>query len=124
MDSRVEEFVRDVAHNVVGLDVALFFQANPGIFDTAAGLALRLHHKADDIQRALDRLAEHGLVEIAQRGEGQYLVYSLCHNAEVWRLLCLLSEAYLDNAETRKEIVRMLVHQQVEDSSQQETDRS
>jgi hypothetical protein len=117
MDSRVQEFVRDVAHNVVGLDVALFFQANPGTFDTTAGLALRLHHRADDIQCALDRLAEHGIVEIAQRGEGQYQVYSLVHDAEGWRLLCLLSEAYLDNAETRKDIVRMLVHQQMEDVS-------
>ena len=117
MDRRVQEFVRNIAHNVVGLDVALFFQANPGTFDTAAGLALRLHHKTEDIEAALRRLSEATVVEVVDRGEGHYHVYSLRHDSEVWRLLCLLSEAYLDDAEARKEIVRMLVHQQLEDSS-------
>ena len=114
MDSRVQEFVSNVVHNVVGLDVALFFQANPTTFDTAAGLSLRLHHRAAEIQAALDRLAAAQVLELADRGEAHYHVYSLRHDPEVWRLLCLLSESYLDDDAARKDIVRMLVHQQME----------
>jgi hypothetical protein len=114
MDSRVKDFIGQVAYNVVGLDIALFFQANPATFDTAAGLALRLHRKGEEIQPALDRLLAAGALEISARGEGRYHVYSLCREPVTWRLLCLVSEAYLEESETRKDIVRMLVRQQME----------
>jgi hypothetical protein len=115
MDARVRKFVAETARNVVGLDVALFFQANPSTFDTAAGLALRLHRSLEEIQPALERLAAAGLLEVVTRGDGRYRCYSLARDPETWHLLCLLSEAYLDHPETRKEIVRMLVRQYGED---------
>jgi hypothetical protein len=110
MDARVKDFIGQVIVDVVGLDVALYFQGEPATFDTAAGLALRLHRHAAEIQPALERLVAGGTLELAQRDGGHYQVYSLCHNPEVWRLLCLVSEVYLENPEARKEIVRMLVH--------------
>jgi len=115
MDARVRKFVAETARNVVGLDVALFFQANPSTFDTAAGLALRLHRSLEEIQPALERLAAAGLLEVVTRGDGRYRCYSLARDPETWHLLCLLSEAYLDHPETRKEIVRMLVRLHAED---------
>ncbi len=115
MDARVRKFIAETARNVVGLDVALFFQANPSTFDTAAGLALRLHRSLEEVQPALERLAAAGLLEVATRGDGRYRCYSLARDPETWHLLCLLSEAYLDHPDTRKEIVRMLVRQYAED---------
>jgi hypothetical protein len=110
MDARIKDFIGKVVVDVVGLDVALFFQAEPSTFDTAAGLALRLHRPAEEIQPALNRLVGGGTLEVETRDGGHYQVYSLGGDPETWRLLCLVSEIYLDHADARKEIVRMLVH--------------
>ena len=114
MDARIRDFISEVAHDVVGLDAALFFQANPATFDTSAGLALRLHRHLEEVQPALERLAEAGVLEIFTSGDGRYRCYSLSREAQVWHLLCLVSEAYLDHPEARKEIVRMLVRRHTE----------
>lgn len=110
MDDRVREFVETTAQTIVGLDVALFYQANPNTFDTPAGIALRTHRDRSEVESALERLAERGVLERHSRGEGKYTCYSLVRNPDVWNLLCLMSEAYLDNPESRKEIVWMLVN--------------
>lgn len=109
MDARVVEFVEKTAQNIVGLDVALFFQANPRTFDTAAGLALRTHRGLQDVTPALARLAEDGILESFPRGDGKYICYAIMHDPRVWNLLCLVSEAYLDRLEDRKEIIRLLM---------------
>ena len=109
MDSRMRDFIVNVAQDVVGLEIALFFQSNPATFDTDVGLALRLRRTLDEVHPALERLAEGGVLEVFTRGDGKYHCYSLAREAEVWRLLCLVSEAYLDQPEVRKEIVRLLV---------------
>ncbi|HEY3396730.1 MAG TPA: hypothetical protein VGM19_03630 [Armatimonadota bacterium] len=117
MDHRVQEFVADTVRNVVGLDVALFFQANPAAFDTPAGLALRLHRRVEEIQPALDRLTASQVLEVFSRGDGRYHCYCLRRDREAWNLLCLVSHEYLDVPDSRKEIVRMLVRQQAADRS-------
>ncbi len=115
MDDRVRELVEGAMQTVVGLDTALFYQANPHTFDTPEGLAQRIHHGLADIRAAVERLAEAGILERYERGEGRYICYGLTSKVEVWHLLCLVSEAYLDDAESRKEIVRILVKRQRED---------
>jgi hypothetical protein len=117
VDPIIQDFISRIAHDLVGLDLALFFQANPDTFDTAAGLSLHLHHRAEEIQHALDRLVAAGLLESTTRGEPVYKVYGLPSDPAVWRLICAVSEAYLDSPDTRKEIVRMLVRQRVEDAN-------
>ena len=109
MDARIVEFVDKTAQNIVGLDVALFFQANPRTFDTAAGVALRTHRVVEEVSAALARLAGDGVLESFQRGDGKYTCYALPHDPRVWNVLCLLSEAYLDQLEERKEIIRLLM---------------
>jgi len=116
VDNTIQDFISRIAHDLVGLDLALFFQANPDTFDTAAGLSLHLHHRAEEIQPALDRLLTARLLESTTRGEPTYQVYGLSRDPAVWRLLCDVAVAYLDSPDSRKEIVRMLVHQRVEDS--------
>ena len=114
MDDRVRQFIESSAQTIVGLDVALFYQSNPNTFDTADGVALRTHRSVDEIRPAVERLAEAGVLERYERGDGRYTCYGLSSDLEVWHLLCLLSEAYIDDPETRKEIVRMLVRKQQE----------
>lgn len=109
MDTRVVDFIERTALDIVGLDVALFFQANPRTFDTAAGLALRTHRGIEEVTPALERLARDGVLESFERGDGKYICYAIPRDPHVWNLLCLVSEAYIDHSEDRKEIVRMLM---------------
>lgn len=109
MDDRVREFVQGIAHNIADLDVALFYQANPTTFDTATGIALRTHRSVTEVEPILARLARHGILEEHVRGEGRYVCYALSRARAVWELLCLLSEAYHDDPEARKEIVRIII---------------
>ncbi len=109
MDGRVQEFVRSGAQTIVGLDVALFYQSNPSTFDTPLGIALRTHRSEDEVEPALERLAGYGVLERHGRGDGKYVCYALTRDAETWNLLCLVSEAYLDDPGTRKEMIRLLV---------------
>ena len=115
MDERVKNFVENTAQTLVGLDVALFYQANPRTFDTAAGLALRTHRSVETVEPALGRLARDGILEAYSRGDGRYQCYALSTEAEVWNILCLVSEAYHDDPESRKEIVRLLVERRLRD---------
>lgn len=109
MDDRVRHFVQEAARTVVGLDVALFYQGNPSTFDTPAGIALRTHRSVDEVQPALEQLATNGVLETHVRGDGRYVCYALPKDTVIWNLLCLVSEAYLDDPKSRKEIVRMLI---------------
>jgi hypothetical protein len=120
VDPIIRDFISRIAHDLVGLDLALFFQANPATFDTASGLSLHLHHRAEEIQQALDRLVAADLLESTTRGEPPYQVYGLPSDPAVWNLLCDVAAAYLDAPDTRKEIVRMLVRQRVEDADHSE----
>jgi len=109
MDKRVAEFVEDVAQTIVGLNVALYLQGNPRTFDTAAGLALRLRCPVEAVEAVVQRFAGYGLMRKVTSHDGSYTCYSLNHTPAMWNLLCMISESFIDNPETRKEIVRMLV---------------
>ncbi len=109
MDARIRDFVADIAQTLVGIDVALFYQANPRAFDTPAGIALRTHRNVDEVNDALERMAAGGYLEAFPRGEGRYTCYALPKSAHIWNTLCLLSEAYIDQPESRKEIIRLIM---------------
>ena len=112
MDPRLTEFIEQAVQTVVGLDVALFYQANPRTFDTSAGIALRTHRNVEEVAEVLERLARHGCLEAFVRGEGRYTCYALPKDPQVWTLLCRLSEAFLDRSESRKEIIRLIIKRQ------------
>ena len=107
---RIRWFVEDVAQNIVGLDLALFFQANPTVFDSVPWLARRVGRGPEEIAPALDRLAEAHVLEVFELGAGRYRCYALKHCEEAWAMLCHLSELYLDNPRARKQIIQMLIH--------------
>jgi len=109
MDKRVAQFIREVAQSIVGLAVALYLQDHPRTFDTAAGIALRLRHPVEAIEPVMERFADYGLIRKVSSQDGSYTCYSLNRSPAMWNLLCLISESFIDNPETRKEIVRMLV---------------
>jgi hypothetical protein len=120
MDDRVRQLIETHVHTIVGLDVALFYQDNPNTFDTADGVALRTHRAVEEVRPAIQLLTEAGLLEAYQRGDGRYICYGLAPGPEIWNLLCLLSEAYIDDPESRKEIVRMLMRRQRESRGAQQ----
>ncbi len=114
MDDRVRQFIEEIAQDLVGLDVALFYQANPRAFDTASGIALRTHRSLKDVEPALQRMSERGYLEVLSRGDGRYQVFALSPAPEVWRTLCHVSEAYHEDPEARKEIILMLVQRRLQ----------
>jgi len=118
MNDRTRDFIQRVTRTKVGLDVALFYQGNPNTFDTPSGIALRTHRGVAEVKPALERLASHGILETHERADGKYTCYALVRDPEIWSLLCMVSEAYHDDPEMRKEIVRMLVAQRQEDRLQ------
>ena len=109
MDARVRHFLENTVRSIVALDATLFFQSNPETFDTVHGLAMRIHYKASELEPALERLAARGILDSFPRGDDRYRCYALSTRPEVWDLLCRLSEAYIDDPETRQEIVRLLI---------------
>ena len=109
MEERIRWLVQDIAQDIVGLDAALFFQAHPNVFDTAAGIAMRMGRRPEEVSQALDRLAAGGILDSHQLGAGRYRCYALRRTEDVWKLLCKLSEMYLDDPAARREIIRMLI---------------
>ena len=119
MDEHVRKFIEETAQDLVGLDVALFFQGNPRAFDTASGIALRTHRPLGDVEPALVRMSEQGYLEVLSRGDGRYRVFALSPSPEVWRTLCRLSEAYHEDPKARKEIILMLVQRRLQERGAQ-----
>ena len=115
MDEHVRKFIEETAQDLVGLEVALFFQGNPRAFDTASGIALRTHRAVDEVEPALDRMSEQGFLEVLSRGDGRYRVYALSTAPEVWRTLCRVSEAYHEDPDARKEIILLLVQRRLQE---------
>jgi len=115
MEQAVSEFVRDVAQDLAGLEVALYFQANPRAFDTPAGIALRTHRALDQVEPALERLGEKGVLEVLDRGDGRYRCYALSPTRESWGILCMVSEAYHEDPESRQIIIKMLIERHMRD---------
>ena len=114
MGTRTREFIQKAVQTVVGLDVVLYFQDHPDTFDTAAGLALRLRREVEQVRPALVRLADNGILDIHIRADGRYRCYSLVRDRAVWDLLCRVAEAYMDDPETQKEIIHLLIHRPLE----------
>ncbi|MCD6359799.1 MAG: hypothetical protein J7M38_02975 [Armatimonadetes bacterium] len=113
MKEEVRNFIEQTAQDLAGLEVALFYQANPRAFDTAAGIALRTHRSVTEVEPALERLCEHGILEVFHRGDGRYHCYALSPTRETWNLLCMVSEAYHDDPEARRDIIKLLIERRM-----------
>lgn len=109
MKEAVRNFIERTAQDLAGLEVALFYQANPRAFDTPAGVALRTHRAVTEVEPALERLSEHGILEVFKRGDGRYHCYALSPTRETWNLLCLVSEAYHEDPDARRDIIKLLI---------------
>lgn len=109
MSERLRWLIQEVAKNIVGLDLALFFQANPTVVDTAPAIGCRAGRRPDEVEEALDRLTAAGILKVTVLGAGRYRIYSLNATPQMWDLLCELSEAYIDDQNKRQEIIRLLL---------------
>jgi len=114
MNQAVRRFIETTAQDLTGLEVALFYQANPRAFDTAAGIALRTHRAVAEVEPALERLSASGILEVFDRGDGRYHCFALSPTREIWNLLCLVSESYHEDPDSRRDIVKLLIKQRME----------
>ena len=114
MNQAVRHFIENTAQDLTGLEVALFYQANPRAFDTAAGIALRTHRAVAEVEPALERLSAGGILEVFDRGDGRYHCFALSPTREIWNLLCMVSEAYHEDPDSRRDIVKLLIKQHME----------
>lgn len=108
---RVEWLVRDVIRDLVGLEVVLFFQANPGLYDTREGISQRLGYRYTDVAGPLERLAAAGILERFEGGERRGPYYGLKGRPEVWELISELSRLYLEDAQARQDIISILIRE-------------
>jgi hypothetical protein len=90
------------------LDLALYLHTHPQVFDTAPGFAFRLHRSVEEVQSALSRLLDYGLVEYLEADGGRYRCYALRKDPDMRSLLWQVSRAYFDEPAARKEIVRLI----------------
>ena len=109
MEDRLRRFVGTFAESLVDIEVALFYEANPSTCDTPAGVALRMYREMEQVDAALRRLARAGVLAERVLGAGRYHLYELTGDVAVVALLVELSQAYHDDAEARREIIRSLV---------------
>jgi len=101
------------------MGVALYLQDHPKTFETAAGIALRLRHSVEAVEPVVERFADYGLLRRVRSRDGSYCCYTLERTPAMWNLLCMVSEAYLDDPEMRKQIVRMLVSQRQQQAAEE-----
>ena len=109
MDGLVREFIESALRSVVGLDVVLFFRDYPDALESVTGIALRTGRGAEEIAPCLEALTEYGMLEAFCQGNDRYHCYCLSRRPEMWDLVCRLSDEYLHQPESRKEIVRLLM---------------
>jgi hypothetical protein len=109
MDAQIRDFVESALRSVVDLDVVLFFCDSPNAVDSVEGLALRMSRRGEDIAPCLEGLAGRGILDAFRSGDERYHCYGLSRRPDLWGILCRLSDAYLRDPASRKEIVRLLM---------------
>ncbi len=62
LSPQLEGFIRKYITSFVKWDLVVFFCKNPGVANTATALANRLGRKPSDVSRALEDLAQDGLL--------------------------------------------------------------
>jgi hypothetical protein len=121
MTPELLSLVEEAVDSLIKLEVALFFQGNPGATDTAEGVALRIYRKMEDVAPALSHLAHHEVLAETILGNGRYTVYSLTPDRKMRELLDELSRAYYYDVEDRVKISRLLVKRQQQRREGRET---
>lgn len=122
MNDRIRWLVAEVACNMVGLDVALFFEANPTFADTAKGIAMRVKLRPDEVEEALKRLTDAGILECHTLADDSFRCYMLNCTPEVSSLLRRLSRMYHDDPASQREIIRMLMEARANKPWRQQAD--
>jgi len=116
MDEEVRDLLQRTVKDLVTLEIALFFHAHPDYMDSREGLCLRLACEPPGVEKALDGLAQAGILELFELGEGRYKVYSYTRNRDKRTTIQRLDFYYHDDPNTRAEIVRHLIANSIQPS--------
>jgi len=120
MDEEVKDLLRRAMKDLVSLEVTLFFHSHPEHVDSQEGLCRRLACEPAAIARALERLAQVGIVERFQLGGGRYEVYSYTHNPDLRSAVRRLSSYYHDDPVSRAEIIQHIISSSLQPPEQQD----
>jgi hypothetical protein len=105
----IERLIGRRIDDLVKLELALFFQQNPGFVDRLEGIARRVGHDPRVVEDALRALADGGLLERFELGSGKYVLYSYTRDPDMRALMDGLSAAYHEDPAQRVEIVKRLM---------------
>lgn len=109
MREDIERLISTRINDVVKLELALFFQQNQQFVDRAECVALRVKRDARTVQDALRSLADGGIIERFELGEGRYILYSYTRDPNMRDLLDGLSALYHEDPAQRMQIVKRLM---------------
>ncbi len=105
LDPRLEKFVDEFLDSFVSWDLIIFFHHNPGVVDSAYGLAARLGRSVESIEQTLAKLVEKGVVKEKTGSQG---VYYYQPTEEFENLVEIFNQA-LENRLSRLKILSLLL---------------
>jgi hypothetical protein len=109
MDEEVRDLLRRTLKDIVTLEVTLFFHGHPETIDSREGLTQRLEQEPAKMTQALENLAQAGIVNRYELGEGRYEVYSLTHDAGMRSKIDRLNTYYHEDPASRAEIIQHII---------------
>jgi hypothetical protein len=109
MRDEIERLLSAHLNDLVKLELALFFQRNPGCVDHVEGIARRVRRDPREVEGALCALADGGVLSRFELGGGKYVLYGFTSDPEMRSLLDSLSAAYHDDPSARVHIVKRLM---------------
>ena len=106
MQPTVRHLLTAQIDSLTKLEVALHFNAHPKAIETMDGLADRLCRDTGEIRRAVEGLAEGGVLHRYVLGAGHYVLYGLTDDQAQQRAIHDLSRVYHNDPDARVAIVK------------------
>jgi predicted transcriptional regulator len=109
MEEDIERLLAETLYDVVRLNVALFFHDHPSLIESGEQIARRLGRDLAAVGRALEGLAQSGILERFELGSGRYVLYAYAQNPKTRDTIARLSRCFREDPVLRGMIVRQVM---------------